>query len=226
MTSGGSVQLGTVAWPDVTDHVLFVPVGSTEQHGHHLPMSTDTLIAEAIAKRAAALIPGAMVSPSITMSASGEHEGFPGTISIGTDALAIVLIEVARSASRWASRLVFVNGHGGNADACRRAEQEWTREGRNAHVWVPPLPAGGDWHAGWVETSVMLALHPDLVRVSRADGVIEQSSAVTGDLRRSGVRAVSPSGVLGQPSLATPERGEEVISTWVAALVDRLQRAT
>ncbi len=221
-----SVRLSRAAWPDVTQQVLLVPVGSTEQHGHHLPLSTDTLIAEALANGAAAHISGATVAPSITMSASGEHEGFPGTISIGTDVLTNVLIEIVRSACRWAEVVVFVNGHGGNTEAFRRAEQQWTFEARQASVWAPSLPPGGDWHAGWVETSVMLAVHPDLVGPQRDDGETAQSGEVMRELHRSGVHAVSPTGVLGQPSKASVAAGEDLLTQWTNSLIQHaVQRA-
>src|SRR5664279_4473379 len=97
---------------------LIVPLGSPEQHGPHLPLDTDTRIADAVAGRVAERLDGDwLLAPAIGYGASGEHEGFPGTISIGTAALQLLLIEFGRSASGWASRMVFVNGHGGNVEA-------------------------------------------------------------------------------------------------------------
>ncbi|UUT34867.1 creatininase family protein [Microbacterium elymi] len=82
----------------------------------------DTLIAAAVCARAAArCAPEVRVAPALAYGASGEHQDFPGTISIGTEALAHALIELGRSARTWAARLVFVNGHGGNLDAVRAA---------------------------------------------------------------------------------------------------------
>jgi creatinine amidohydrolase len=78
--------------------LLLVPVGSCEQHGPHLPLGTDTLIAEALAQAAVERATGSVVSPSIAIGASGEHRGFPGTLSIGADALVEVAVELARSA--------------------------------------------------------------------------------------------------------------------------------
>ena len=93
-----------------------MPLGSCEQHGPHLPLGTDTIIATALADRLAARCPDIVVAPALAISASGEHAGFPGTLSIGTDTTAAVLVELARSAD-WAAGIVLVNGHGGNADA-------------------------------------------------------------------------------------------------------------
>ena len=88
-----SDQLGTQFWPDVDgSRTLVVPVGSIEQHGPHLPLDTDTRIADAVARS----ISGVLVGPAIAYGASGEHEGFPGTVSIGTAALESVLVEYGR----------------------------------------------------------------------------------------------------------------------------------
>ena len=84
----------------------------------HLPLDTDTRIATAVASAVAERLTGDwLLAPAIGYGASGEHEGFPGTVSIGTAALQLLLVEFGRSACNWASRLVFVNGHGGNVDA-------------------------------------------------------------------------------------------------------------
>ena len=108
--------------------VLVVPVGSTEQHGPHLPLSTDTEIAVALAGRLAELRSGATsapvrwsVAPAVPYGSSGEHDGFPGTISIGQEAIELLIVELARSASATFTRIVFVSAHGGNAEPLRRA---------------------------------------------------------------------------------------------------------
>ncbi len=105
-----------------TSPALIIPVGSVEQHGPHLPLDTDTRIATAVARSVAERLAERnesnwTLAPAIGYGASGEHEGFPGTVSIGTSALRLLLVEFGRSASQWASRLVFVNGHGGNVEA-------------------------------------------------------------------------------------------------------------
>src|SRR3982750_1690980 len=110
--------LGSVAWPELRRRsrqpIVAVPIGSTEQHGPHLPLDTDTRVAIAVATRVTASDPALLVAPALAFGASGEHEGFAGTVSIGHEALNAVLVELGRSACRWAARLVFVNGHGGN----------------------------------------------------------------------------------------------------------------
>ncbi|HHX84702.1 MAG TPA: creatininase family protein, partial [Actinomycetales bacterium] len=98
-----------------------LPLGATEQHGPHLPTATDTLLAAAAARTLAGERAAAVLLPAWEYGASGEHQSFPGTVSIGTDALAGALLELARSAGEWAGRLLVVNGHGGNVEALRRA---------------------------------------------------------------------------------------------------------
>jgi mycofactocin system creatininase family protein len=152
--------------------IVLIPVGSTEQHGPHLPMSTDTLIAEEIIQRATHLTNGLMVGPSLTVTASGEHAGFPGTLSIGTEVMTQVVLELGRSAD-WAAGIVFVNGHGGNSAAVEAATRTLRSEGRHVLSWWPKWPRradGGpqDLHAGRIETSLMLAIDPGLVRLELA----------------------------------------------------------
>jgi mycofactocin precursor peptide peptidase len=153
------VTLGERVWPEIDGRpTLLVPVGSVEQHGPHLPLDTDTRIAAAVAVRAAT---GALfVAPPVAYGASGEHEGFSGTVSIGHEALRLLLVELGRSAARWAGRLVFVNGHGGNGSSLVEAVRLLRYEGRDA-AWFA-CAAGGDAHAGRTETSLMLALDPAL----------------------------------------------------------------
>src|SRR5687768_13652656 len=130
-------------------------------------MSTDTSVACAVAEAAIGAFTGALIAPALAYGASGEHEGFPGTISIGTEALTGLLVEYGRSASRWAGRLLLVNGHGGNLDALRAAVPLLRSEGRDV-AWFPCGMPGGDAHAGRTETSLMLHVEPDAVRAGRA----------------------------------------------------------
>jgi mycofactocin system creatininase family protein len=214
-----SAQLGG------TSPTLIVPVGSTEQHGPHLPVDTDTRIATAVARGAAGEL-GHLLAPAIAYGASGEHQEFPGTVSIGTAALTAVLVEYGRSACQWAGRLVFVNGHGGNTDALRAAAPTLRAEGRDA-VWCTAWAAGGDAHAGHTETSLLLHLSPHLVHSDRwVTGNRRPLTELLPTLRREGVGAVSSSGVLGDPTTATAEAGARIFDDMVADCVRRIRQWT
>jgi creatinine amidohydrolase len=219
--------LADARWPEVGDiprRVLVVPVGSLEQHGPHLPLDTDTRIAVAVARRACAGRVGVALAPAITIGASGEHAGFPGTLSIGSAALASCLIELGRHASRdWPATLL-VNGHGGNADALAMAASRLASEGRVCRVWQAGLP-GGDAHAGRSETSIMLALAPQAVLLDAAAAGNRQPIAdLMPALRSGGVRAVSPNGVLGDPCGASAAEGDRLVAELTEALSRALQR--
>lgn len=207
-------------WPECEDvPVLLVPVGATEQHGPHLPLGTDTAIAAAVAARS-----GLPVAPALPYGASGEHETFPGTVSIGTEILAAVIVELGRSACRFARRLVLVNGHGGNVGALRAAVALLRSEGRDV-AWFPCGVPGADAHAGHHETGVMLALAPDTVRPDlAAPGNTAPLRELMPAISAGSVRDVSPSGVLGDPTGATAGEGAEAVSVIVAALVTAVER--
>ena len=213
-------SLDRSTWPELAgrdDLLLVVPLGSCEQHGPHLPFDVDTCVASAVAATAADL-DGVVLGPAVPYGASGEHEGFPGTVSIGTEALHLLLVELGRSASRWASRLLLVNGHGGNAVALSGAVRQLRAEGRDV-AWWPCAVRGADAHAGRTETSILLSLSPSRVGPDRAAGRTEPVGALMPELRAGGVAVVSPNGVLGDPEGATGAEGDRVL----ADLRDRLR---
>jgi mycofactocin precursor peptide peptidase len=200
-------------------------VGSTEQHGPHLPLDTDTRIATAVARGARARLERDwLVAPAIAYGASGEHQDFAGTISIGADALASLLVEYGRSAGCWALSMVFVNGHGGNVGALSAAVQRLRAEGRDA-AWCPCVAAGGDAHAGHTETSVLLHISPTEVLTDRwLAGNRAPLPELLPSLRRGGVAAVSPVGVLGDPTTATAAEGRRIFAEMVDQCVRRVAR--
>jgi creatinine amidohydrolase len=203
--------------------VLVVPIGSTEQHGPHLPLDTDTVIATTVAERAAAAVPEAVVAPPIAIGAAGEHAGFAGTLSIGTEVMASVIVEIVRTAGPEFGRVVLVNGHGGNVAAVRSAVERCADEGRSVAVWHPAR-VGGDAHAGATETSVMLALDPSRVRLDRVEpGVTAPLAEIIGELRAGGLAAVSQNGVLGDPTTADATEGEAILAEWVGQVVALLR---
>ena len=218
------MNLGDRVWPEVRAATVLVPLGALEQHGPHLPLDTDARVATAVARQAAASDDALLVAPPLAYGASGEHEGFPGTLSIGHEALRAVLVELGRSAFRWASRLVFVNGHGGNLPTAPDAAAQLRAEGRDA-AWWPCAPAAGDAHAGRTETSMLLALDPAAVRPDAAEpGATAPLSELLPALRAGGVAAVSPNGVLGDPTGATAAEGEQLLRELSADLRARIAR--
>ncbi len=214
-------NIATNTWSQVANRessILLLPLGSCEQHGPHLPLDTDTQIAQHLCAQAALQDDRLLIAPSLSITASGEHAGFPGTLSIGTDALTQVLIEIVRSAD-WCNGVVFVNGHGGNADAVAAAARTLTSEHRNVAAWWPRIEHG-DAHAGASETSIMLAINPALVNMAKAEaGSTTPISEISAQLRSGGVRAVSTNGVLGDPTTATSEHGHNLLSQLTHDLV-------
>ncbi len=212
-------ELGRQTWSElVGPYVLLVPLGSTEQHGPHLPLDTDTRIATAIAHDVARRHDRLLVAPALAYGASGEHAGFAGTISIGTDALRMALVELVRSLGPEIERTVFVNGHGGNVDAVRGAVELLGAEGRAVDAWSPKVP-DGDAHAGETETSLLLAIDPSVVRLDRAEaGNDAPLAGLLSELRHGGVAAVSANGVLGDPAGASAARGRATLAALVADL--------
>jgi creatinine amidohydrolase len=222
----GSGQLATLTWRQAHARasgspLLAVPLGSTEQHGPHLPLDTDTRIATALAAGLARRRDDVVVAPALPYGASGEHAGFPGTLSVGTAALELLLVELVRSASDLCRGTVLVCGHGGNHDAVDAATRRLRAEGRAVLAWMASVP-GGDAHAGRTETSLMLALRPGLVRRARATaGDPRPLAELMPRLRAGGVVAVSPNGVLGDPTGACAAEGERLL----AGLLDDLVAA-
>ncbi|HUR13549.1 MAG TPA: mycofactocin biosynthesis peptidyl-dipeptidase MftE [Mycobacteriales bacterium] len=206
-----TLHLGDLAWPAVEGGLLVVPLGSTEQHGPHLPLSADTDIATALAGQ----VPGGVVAPALPYGSSGEHAAFPGTLSIGQAALELVLVELVRSADQFA-RVLLVNGHGGNTDPVRRAVATLRAEGRDVRAWGPRW--GGDAHAGRTETSVLLALGRP-VGPQRPVGATAPVSELLPVLREGGVGAVSATGVLGDARGASAEEGLTLLAVAAADLL-------
>ncbi|MET8209908.1 mycofactocin biosynthesis peptidyl-dipeptidase MftE [Streptomyces sp. NPDC005373] len=222
MSRDDAGELARLTWPRVPcGPLVLVPVGSTEQHGRHLPLHTDSVIAESVACGVLHQLTdvSALLAPTMAYSASGEHADFPGTVSLGHEALHAVLVETVRSLSLWAGRIVFVNGHGGNVATLNAALGRLRQEGHDV-AWLGCEIPGGDAHAGRTETSVMLHLAPDDVRPAEAvPGDLRPLAALLPELKARGVRAVSPTGVLGDPAGATAEEGRALFEAWVSAAV-------
>ena len=205
------MELAGATWPQVeatrARTLLAVPLGSLEQHGPHLPLDTDSRIAGAVAAGLARRCPGVTVAPAVAYGASGEHADFPGTLLLGHAVLSDLLVELVRSARPSFAGVVLVNAHGGNEEALAAVRRRCTGEGDDVLVWRATTP-GGDAHAGRTETSLLLAIDPEAVRLELAEpGRTEPIATLLPRLRAEGVRPVSSNGVLGDPDGCECRRG-------------------
>lgn len=235
------------------DTVIVLPLGSIEQHGPHLPVSTDLTVASAVASaavpRARALGVDTLLLPALSYTKSDEHAWSPGTIWLSWDTLMRTLVDIGRSVAKTpARRLLLLNAHGGNSAlgqvACRELRREFGLATFLAH---PSLPAslggtspsserGLGVHGGHSETSIMLHLRPDLVRMDHARRWVPDHLA---DYEHIGFgKPVSfgwlssdfnDDGVLGDASSATAEYGKQVFERAVdtiASVLGEAQRFT
>ncbi|MFE7799163.1 mycofactocin biosynthesis peptidyl-dipeptidase MftE [Nocardia sp. NPDC057440] len=222
-----NVQVADLTWPEAGERaaagvILAVPVGATEQHGPHLPLSTDTDIAVALCTRLAAVRPDVLVAPAVPYGSSGEHAGFSGTLSIGQAALELLIVELCRSATDTFDRILLVSGHGGNLEPLRKACALLRGESRDVHIYMPRYR--GDPHAGRSETSIQLALAPGRVRAERAvAGDTRPLTEILPLMRAGGVRAVSANGVLGDPAGATADEGTALLAHLTTDLNDQIR---
>lgn len=207
--------------------VAVLPVGSFEQHGPFLPLATDTLVACTIAQRIAAAYP-VLHLPPITISCSHEHATWPGTVSVSAATLYSMVRDIADSLLlSGISKLVLVNGHGGNYILGNVVQEASAAQHRMAlfpgmQDWTESCAAAGietsldsDMHAGELETSILLHAHPGLVRPGYETG--DHLADDRRHLLTLGMEAYTDSGVIGRPSLASPAKGEKVL----AGLVER-----
>ena len=244
-------RLAEMTWPDVADAVangattVILPLGATEQHGPHLPLGTDSLRAAAMADRLAGTLPGILVAPVLPIGCSDEHHGFPGLLSLSHATLADVIVDTAHRLAGWGvRRLVVLSAHGGNADALDRATERLADDLPNLDLRIlggqPALAeavlatAAADGvaaeavglHAGEGETSEMLALRPDLVRRDAIrPGLCSGGADLLLNLRRDGLKAVTPTGTLGDPTDADAARGARYLEAQLEHYGQRLAGA-
>lgn len=193
-----------------------MPLGATEQHGPHLPLDTDTRIALAWADGLADRITGAVAAPALPYGSSGEHQAFPGTISIGREALSTVILELVRSAANDFERFVLLSGHAGNLEPVQTVCHQLADEGHQVlslfPSWDDSTFGPVDAHAGRVETSLLLHLAPELVRLDMAEaGATAPVATLLDQMMAGGVQAVAPNGVLGDPTGASAAEGGRLL---------------
>jgi creatinine amidohydrolase len=217
-----------------------VPVGATEQHGPHLPLNTDTLLAMAVAEAIVARMPATVVGPVLALGCSSHHLGFPGTVSLRVSTFVATVVDLCRSLAAAGLTVVLLNAHGGNRAPLGVALIELSGEPIRAYsltYWdllgdlvaeeLGPAGANACGHACALETSLMQHLYPDRVRESLIP--LDATQATWPDphmFSSEVVEVVRPfeelkaDGVVGRPSLATPELGRRLFD----AAVERASR--
>lgn len=215
---------------DISDgqSIVILPLGAWEQHGPHLPLDTDSVIINAVVAHVLNNIGLSrdhfIVAPTVSITASDEHASFPGTLSTGTQALVDSVVAICRSAS-WARMVCIVNGHGGNSDALQQISSALEHEKLPHSIWSLPGYTGADMHAGHTETSLLLHLNPQLVRINRLEtGTAGNSTELIDAMRDGGVSAVSPNGIIGDATTATSEHGIAVLDLYVNSLRSHLSQ--
>jgi creatinine amidohydrolase len=226
------IELDTLTWPQVKTEIeagrdtVVVALGATEQHGRHMPLATDALIGDHLARIVADRL-DAFRAPTLRVGCSEHHVGFAGTMSLNEDTYHGVIADLVRSLLRGGfGRIVLLPTHGGNfgplAAALAKLQEperrrvvaltdlgvlfEIAQMGEREHG--VPLAEGG-LHAGEWETSLMLAIHPELVRMESAEaGFIGDLQEAVGSMFAGGVASISESGTIGDPGRSSAEHGE------------------
>ncbi|MYB25683.1 MAG: creatininase family protein [Acidimicrobiia bacterium] len=250
--AGEQRRLENLTAPEIAERigpgsVLVWPIGAVEQHGPHLPLSVDHVVAHESARAAVAACgeeADAWLLPTLSISKSDEHAWSPGSLWLSAETLLAVIGDVGRSAATTgAERLVFLNAHGGNTAllgvACRELRRRFGLRTFLVHPFVPPDHGGRSAsaadelgmgvHGGHDETSVMLHLRPELVRMDRAvrrvpEGLAEQRHVRFGGLTAFGWLSndFGPDGHIGDPTGATPEAGKNFFEAAVELVAEQI----
>ncbi len=243
-------RLEEMTWPEVRREIaagrdtVVVPFGAVEQHGPHLPLGTDAIFGDEVGQLVADRL-GAFLAPTVRVGCSSHHLTFAGTMSLEEETFYQVVGDIVRALARHGfRRLVLLPTHGGNfrplGEAVRRIGSV---EGARVITFpdvsflmaaILPVasslgvtPAEGGVHAGEWETSMMLALRPELVKMDEAE------PGYTGDLMsgvqkffEEGVQAVSDNGIFGDPRRASAEAGRRYVDQIVDAVVRAIEASS
>jgi creatinine amidohydrolase len=227
----GALELDRLTWPEVRAELeagrdtVVVAFGATEQHGPHLPLATDALIGDHLARIVADRL-DAFVAPTVRIGCSEHHLEFPGTLSISEETFHGVVGDLVRSLARGGfGRVVLLPTHGGNFGPLAAAVEKLgpvegieiraltdltallTLAQLGAEEHGVPLGEGGV-HAGEWETSMLMAIHADLVHLERGEpGYTGDPQAAIGAIFGEGVHSVAANGVIGDPRRASAEHG-------------------
>jgi creatinine amidohydrolase len=210
--------------------VAILPLGATEQHGHHLPLGVDVFLAEALSREICAET-GALLLPTLPFGYSWVWRDIPGTVSLQQHHVEHVIKDVAHSLTRYGVKLlVLVNGHDANNTSMKYAARELADELDMSVVylfypnWEKVMkehcesPAWhGMLHACEFETSLMLAVRPDLVHMERAVREYPDKPDLYGKSSIS-LGSLSKSGVFGDATLATAEKGKKMFDLFVSEM--------
>jgi creatinine amidohydrolase len=230
------MHLSDATWTEVRDadaDLALLPVGSTEQHGPHAPLGTDAYHAETVAAAGADRYDGeVLVAPTIPVGVAEEHRRFPGTLWVSADTFRRYVRDVIGSLARHGQdRVVVVNGHGGNVHALAEVTATVTRHDDAYAVPFTWFEAVGDLgsemgHAGLLETALLRATRPELVREGQIEAAREAASETWGDwVSGTGTNLAFDSdeftenGVVGDPSAGDAELGAELLDRAAASLV-------
>jgi len=220
------------------DPLAVLLVGSTEQHGLHLPLGTDSIIGGSVFEKSLDYLPARtclVKLPDLTIGVSPEHSGFPGTISYPSGLTVPMVVEIGKQIERSGmKRLLIINSHGGNSSALDLAGMNLRAEGdllvakvdyfrfsKPKEVVVPQKEWMYGFHGGAVETSMMMHLRPDLVKAEHFDDNNSKLEEMEKDLRMVGRdRAVTlywmahdlhKSGAVGNASISSEEMGKHLL---------------
>jgi creatinine amidohydrolase len=235
--------LAELTWAEVEEYLrrddrLILPLGSTEQHGRHLPLHSDAFIACAIAKEIGEAT-DVLVAPVVPYGVSGNHMAFPGTVSLTPSLFEELILEILRSLYQHGFQRIFiVNGHGGNIPSVQNAVitllslgvtiavqiRSWHLEPEVKELLAEFSPPGG--HAGPAETSLSLVFHSEKVKLQQAQpGPQRRLQSLMLSLTPKGQRQAYPHGNTGaDPTLASREFGERILERVVSLYVQEIQR--
>jgi creatinine amidohydrolase len=252
-----SVRLEELTWEEAAgrlaadpDLVIMLPVGSTEQHGPHLPLGTDSINVDHLCAEAAGRLDGVLMAPCVSYGIAHNHIDFQGTVTLEPETLIQLTLDILRSLySHGFRRFLIVNGHGGNNDTLDVAAIKARKEMGDAvigHCYSGALARTGaaavsesgiQYHADEAETSKTLAVRPDLVRLDKAkrdvspafDAYYHRYYAPGGDMTGLVSYGLPPticlsqSGVMGDAGVANAEKGAHIVESYLETLVTILR---
>lgn len=218
--------------------VVVLPIGSIEVHGSHLPLGTDTMVIYHVALKASEE-EEAIVLPPLYYAYVPENKHFPGTISLNSETFLRLVEDILEELARQGFRKILIlNGHGGNRRPLRLLLRRMLEKGFRAHLYIlvetlaPILDVIEEVrktevyeHACEVETSLVMALRPDLVKLEAVKGPAKLGKRWIGGNLETMIdwQRYAPMGYVGDPRKATPIKGEKILDLWVKRIVKAIR---